>query len=359
MKRLGWINNQTSSANTNYGLDEYGNKTYNKVPYKYMITNPQGNAVVSENTVSKSTGFSNTNDITTTATKLNEGQITTYPYNIPDEIEVLQTHVQNYELNIAPTHGQWYQLNMEDPEVTVWYCLSDPAASGDTGTGSARTTSSAGSVDGTALTYGVSPNDAANNYYIYSKGNIFYSGVGHSTVTGDIEAKLFINTMIAAYRISYDTSKVIVEAAQLTNETAGSQGSVFDLSVTKKTVIDYTTDVPDDYAEYIRVYFRPEDTNFSNDINVRISFVGTSEYIQEIWTAEADVDEPANTAHIASPDDNLFENLKNDKLYYFYCSKNDLRTIGNQLMFEVFNNRSEDIGLTYLKLSLHTLYNLD
>ncbi len=349
MKRLGWTYNQTSDDNTNYEMvTEWGwtHKVYNKVPYKYMITNPQGSTVVSENTVSQSTGFSNTNDLTTTATKLNEGQVTTYPYAISDV------------LNIAPTHGQWYQLNVEDPEVTVWYCLSDPVASGNTGTGSARTTSSAKAGDGTALTYGVSPNDAANNYYIYSKGNIFYSGVGHSEVTGDMEAKLFVNTMIAAYRLSYDAPSVVIEAAQLTNETAGSQGSVFDLSIGKKTDIDYTTDVPDEYAEYIRVYFRPEDMSFSNNMDVRISFVGTSNCINEIWTAEADADEPANTVHTVT-DDNFFENLKNNKLYYFYCSKNDLRSIGNQLMFEISNDRSAELGLAYFKLSLHTLYYLD
>lgn len=67
------------------------------------------------------------------------------------------------------------------------------------------------------------PNDAANNYYIYSKGNVFYSGVGHSTVDGDMEAKLFINTMIAAYRTTYEPPMVEIlnEEAELLKEESG------------------------------------------------------------------------------------------------------------------------------------------
>ena len=338
MKRLGWTN---AAYNANSG---------NRLPYRYMITNPQGNAVISENYTSQTTGFGNTNDITTTATKVNEGQITTYPYTISDV------------LPIASTHAQWYQLNMEDPEVTVWYCLSDPVASGNSGTGSARSTTSAGSGNGSALTYGVSPNDAANNYYIYSKGNIFYSGVGHSKVNGDMEAKLFVNTMIAAYRISYDTPTVKVEMAELTDTVGGTMESAYDLSVEKISDNDYASDIPDDYADYVRIYFRPEDMSFSNNMDVRISYAkkdGTRGYISEIWTAEADADEAAGSAHATGATDNYFNALKNNKLYYFYYPKSDIRNVGDTFMFEVNNNRSSDVGLTYLKMSLQTLYYLD
>jgi hypothetical protein len=44
-------------------------------------------------------------------------------------------------------------------------------------------------------------NDATNAYYIYNRGNITYSGAGHNpSGLSDDEAKLFVNTMIAAYR---------------------------------------------------------------------------------------------------------------------------------------------------------------
>lgn len=345
MKKLGWTKNQTDWSNTNKT-----NWNYNKLPYRYMITNPQGNAVVSENSVSSTTGFANTNDLTTTATKVNEGQITTYPYKISDV------------LPIAKTHAQWYQLNMEDTEVTVWYCLSDPVASGNSGTGSARTSSTAGGGDGSALAYGVSPNDAANNYYIYSKGNVFYSGVGHSAVNSDMEAKLFVNTMIAAYRISYDAPTVRIEKADMTAGIGAGQSSAYDLSIDKNSDTDYSVDVPDEYAEYVRVYFRPEDMSFSNDMDVRISYTkkdGTKGYITEIWTAEADASEAANTVHTAGSTDNYFAGLNNNKLYYFYYKKSDIKSVSNTFMFEVNNNRSSDIGLTYMRLNLQSLYYLD
>ena len=50
-----------------------------------------------------------------------------------------------------------------------------------------------------------------------------YSGVGHSTVDGDMEAKLFINTMIAAYRTTYEPPMVEIlnEEAELLKEESG------------------------------------------------------------------------------------------------------------------------------------------
>lgn len=51
--------------------------------------------------------------------------------------------------------------------------------------------------------YEQSPKDVRNNYYIYTMGNVTYSGVGHSDFSNnDDELKLYINTMIAAYSAS-------------------------------------------------------------------------------------------------------------------------------------------------------------
>lgn len=113
-------------------------------------------------------------------TKVNDGQITNYPYKLEDEFPV------------ANTHGQYYQLDfMEDEDgddksdLVVWYCLGHRV-----GTGGNRL----------ETIYSASPNDVANNYYIYNKGNITYTGVGHSDPDNSVaEAKLFINTMIASY----------------------------------------------------------------------------------------------------------------------------------------------------------------
>ena len=112
----------------------------------------------------------------TKAAKINDGAITQYPYVMDDNIE------------IAETHGQYYQLAMEQDrdingnsdgqnDVVVWYCLR-----GDY--------------------YDKSPNDVRNNYYFYSKGNVIYTGAGHSTVNNEKEIELFINAMVAAANVT-------------------------------------------------------------------------------------------------------------------------------------------------------------
>ena len=131
----------------------------------------------------------------TTVTKVNDGQITQYPYVLSDEFNVNMTHAQYYQLN----------LNIDDDQdgesdVVVWYCL-----------GNQNKTS------GTDKIFAYSKNDVLNNYFIYSRGNVTYSGQGHRSFNEDYdgissstegaaeiapdanESKLFVNTIIAAY----------------------------------------------------------------------------------------------------------------------------------------------------------------
>ena len=116
-------------------------------------------------------------DKTCEVSRVNSGIITQYPYDIPEEIRV------------GSTHGQYYQLDLDTDwdgdgrgDVVCWYAIK----SLDNG-------------DWNDI-YDFSPNDVRNNYYIYNKGNITYSGVGHDVdhITLD-EKKLFINTFVAAY----------------------------------------------------------------------------------------------------------------------------------------------------------------
>ena len=116
-------------------------------------------------------------------TQVNKGQITEYPYHLSDTFKVTKTHGQYYQLDFNADDDQDGQSDL-----VVWYCLGD------------RTTA-----DGThqETIYSMSPNDVSNNYYIYSKGNITYTGMGHAGIDSRDaldEAKLFINTMIASYQ---------------------------------------------------------------------------------------------------------------------------------------------------------------
>ena len=109
--------------------------------------------------------------LTTKVKQVNTGTITTYPYYLNNKTD--------QKLNIAPTHVQYSQLNMNSDNIVVWYTLSD---------------------DKDDRNYKYSEQDCINNYYIFSCDNIFYTGAGHTLGAAEDEVKLFINTMIAAYR---------------------------------------------------------------------------------------------------------------------------------------------------------------
>ncbi|WP_409301975.1 DUF5057 domain-containing protein [Peribacillus sp. SCS-155] len=103
----------------------------------------------------------NAPNISRNTVKVNSGLMTNYPFN-------LDTNIM-----IAPTHNQYYTLDLEDKDVIPWYNII----------GSNR-----------------DQNDSWNHYYTYSKGNITYSGSGHtSTGFPQSEQKLFVNTMYRAF----------------------------------------------------------------------------------------------------------------------------------------------------------------
>lgn len=129
---------------------------------------------------------------TNSVTNVNQGQITEYPYNIPTP-----SSQDIAKMAVAETHGQYYELDLEDPEIVVWYCLSN---------------SNNDSYDYRYNNlYSSSPNDVRNNYYIYNKGNITYTGAGHRYFgNNEYEVKLFINTMVAAYRATISAPEISV-----------------------------------------------------------------------------------------------------------------------------------------------------
>lgn len=113
-------------------------------------------------------------------TQVNKGMITTYPFNVNTTAfggPIDRTSTDSISsMEILETHQQYYQANMNPDDVVVWYCLSGP---------------------------GYDFNDAASAYYIFSNGNATYSGFGHNLNNiRTPEAQLFVNSIIAAYRIT-------------------------------------------------------------------------------------------------------------------------------------------------------------
>lgn len=106
----------------------------------------------------------------TKAIKQNAGVMTMYPFTLNDEI------------NIDTTHNQYFGLDLEQPDLIPWYNIKDIWADTEN-----------------ARTFG----DARNHYYMYTKGNITYSGAGHTfsgeAFTNDSEKMLFSNTMYRAF----------------------------------------------------------------------------------------------------------------------------------------------------------------
>ena len=180
------------------------------------------------------TGLSLLNSYTTTrAEQVNSGQITTYPFKI------------NTSLNVSTTHRQYYQLDLNqdvdrdgESDIVVWYTLS--------GTG-----------------YDKSPRDVRNNYYIYTMGNVTYSGVGHSEVNSEEEMKLYINTMIAAYNSGVHAPKVSV-----TESAADDARDLSTIYVTIDEAVEAAgdgnnavVDAADDTDPTQDIYFSIKDTN--------------------------------------------------------------------------------------------------
>lgn len=346
-----------------------------KMPYQYLIKDVNGDIVCKDNWLTQNTGFNNHNDETTLVTKTNEGQITQYPYKIGD-LSNHNTVFDNTKLKVAQTHGQYYQLNMEDPEVTVWYCLAD---------------------DGKSDTYGVSPNDASNNYYIYSKDNIFYSGVGHSKVESDMEAKLFINTMIGAYRVSYEPPivEVLNPEAEITDTKNLSYTMTYNQEydgdtteiLSQKAVDTANEGVGSDAdSDMVKVWFSPVELNA---ISTRLSFSiyytdgnsGEKHYVTTIYHVNEDdkvdtltTNEAKNWVYADEKNaqgDYITDNIHSMDEYYFYypkayLSENWKDKDGNvhanarrNITFEIKNNKIKETGYTKLNMQTQALFLLD
>lgn len=169
--------------------------------------------------------------------KVNTGQVTMFPFKIPDV------------MNIAETHAQYYQLDMEDKEVVVWYTLK-----GNSG-----------------HYYDVNAKDGQNQYYIYSKGSVTYTGAGHSKIgESQDELKLFINTIIKTI-----TAKNNKPSIEVTNGSLAGAG-----------YYNIYSDTPDDYELKFKV--TDNDLTTLDSVDGRYEDLGRYKSGQVVWDKDKD-----------------------------------------------------------------------
>lgn len=249
---------------------------------------------------------------TKNAEKVNSGQITTYPFKIPDKIDIAETHRQYYQLDFNEDSD-----NDGESDIVVWYTLSDQNV------------------------YYSSPKDVRNNYYIYTKGNVTYSGVGHSNVTQSVdELKLYINTMIAAYSVvehapaislkeGYDLKSADISTIYSTIDTAIQQDEEAKKESGNPDAAILDVDDEGNIATQ-DVYFTVKDTNMlrnqvDKDTTVNMSFFieGTKD------DHDKEIDDDGNTIYL--------KEMKNWQIYSLHDDGSEADLLGPS---EAGNNRT-------------------
>ena len=147
------------------------------------------------------------------AERVNEGQITTYPYYLDETIDIARTHHQYFTLDLTTDDDK-----DGETDLVVWYTMGGKEGDNshiDTSLFTSNPNNGFSTKD--ANFDDTSEKDVMNNYYIYNKGNITYTGFGDFDNTtwlnrGNVvdECKLFINTLVAAYQAGASDSTVSV-----------------------------------------------------------------------------------------------------------------------------------------------------
>ena len=148
-------------------------------------------------------------------------------------------------------------------DVTAWYCLEDPASD-------------------SISAYDISRKDAANNYYVYSRGNVIYVGEDYypygydgtsgvepsASDEGVTECRLFVNALMAAYNVGIKNPKVAIvaglaaDAPEIESICIPFDEQMIEAADGNVGLLDETTDV----------YFKITEPNLAFNKKVQISF---------------------------------------------------------------------------------------
>lgn len=195
--------------------------------------------------------------------KINEGAITQYPYILPESFDVNATHAQYWTVDIESDNN-----GDNESDLVVWYCINKR-------TKKATIPDEDGELPEDDF-YKDNPNDVRNNYYIYNKGNITYSGAGHSPISNENEIKLFINTMIAAYNAQIKVPEIsIVESGEPEAPDVENIIIPYDTSVNSADVdfVDFGTGT-DGTDGQMKIYFNVYDGNLTaREKNIKIDSI--------------------------------------------------------------------------------------
>lgn len=241
--------------------------------------------------------------------QINKGQITTYPFKIKEVLDIALTHFQPYQLDLNEDEDE-----DGESDLIVWYTLM----------------SSKEEANNPSHPYNMNPRDVRNNYYIYTKGNITYSGVGHKKVTDREEMKLYINTLIAAYNAAKTPPTIEFK------ETG-------DANAAEKKVSYISYDVSSDArnngvvtGEKEKVYFTPVDNNGfvknidSNKTRVLVKPMASNGGLYNVFKANG-IKENVTTDKKYG---NCYE-LKSGERYYFEVPVSELSGNTNKIEIEV------------------------
>ncbi len=190
---------KTKFENANRGSTAYNALMLDTSGYKVAWEPTRDLATANTRTTAHTNGYTTYNvkrykegngaSYTRYVTQVNSGQITTYPYDINtydgDKLALLDASKTQA---VKETHEQYFQVNLDEnvngEMATVWYCLaSDNMSRKKAFTSAFR-------------------NDCENAYFIYTKGNVTYTGAGHQNSFTAFEAKLFMNTLIGSSQIA-------------------------------------------------------------------------------------------------------------------------------------------------------------
>ena len=206
--------------------------------------------------------------------QVNKGQITTYPYDINTAefggtMGNTDTSSESYgKITIKATHEQVYQVNTNGDDTTVWYTLA----------GADEELNETGKVQNLYYDdYDSISKDVVNSYYIFTSGNITYTGAGHSNIFSEEEAKLFLNTLVASYKLPGEHPDVDFadnkgeDANYILLTVDGEDGKAVDPSdikgVASINIIDHNLN-----SESFSVVFKDKDGNVITDIKLYTTY---------------------------------------------------------------------------------------